>query len=122
MKFKTTLFCTLLSFSLIYPMEVSAADPFADLPDPTRYKQTPKKVVKKIKRKPLILQSTLISKGRSYAIINGKQVAIGERVNGATLLAINPFNVLIESRGQQKTLQLISTDVVHKQGRTINED
>ncbi len=116
MNMKTKLICSLIMICLAYPLSVGhAADPFDNLPDPTRHhKKITKKAVKKIKqRPPLILQSTLISKNSSHAIINGKTVAVGERIEGATLLAINPFEVVIEQRGKQKRLQLLTTDVVN---------
>ena len=113
----------LLVIGLGLPLLGHGKDPFAGLPDPTRHKEPPpKKVVKKVERKSLILQSTLISDGYSHAVINGKAVAIGERIEGATLLSINPFNVELERRGHRITLKLLPTEVVRKKDHTISED
>ncbi len=107
-----------IALCLGFPLSGHTADPFAGLPDPTRYKKTPKKVVKQVVRKPLILQSTLISDDRSYAIVNGKQVSIGERIEGARLLAINPYDIVIERRGREISLHLLKTGIVRKNGRS----
>ncbi len=123
MRNKNIFSCGLLIMILIYPLLSQASDPFAGLPDPTHYKKnTPKKVVKKIIRKPLTLQSTLISEDSSYAIINGKQIAIGGRIEGAKLLSINPFDVVVEQNGKTITLELLSTDVMRQNARMTNED
>jgi hypothetical protein len=122
MSIKIKLSCSLLAISLVLPFLSHASDPFAGLPDPTRHKQTAKKVVKKVAHKPLVLQSTLISEDRSYAIINGKSVEIGERVNGATLLTINPFDVTVKRYGRRLTLRLMPTDIVRNSERSTNED
>ena len=114
MNINRNIFIGLLTLCLTAPLSGHASDPFAGLPDPTRYKKTPKKIIKRVQLKPLVLQSTLISEQGSYAIINGKQVGIGERIDGATLLTINPFNVIVERRGRQETIHLIATGSVRK--------
>ena len=114
MNMKRNLIFGLLVIYLIVPSTGHASDPFAGLPDPTRYKKTPKKIIKKIQPKPLALQSTLISEQGSYAIMNGKQVGIGDRIDGARVLAINPFDVIVERRGRQETIQIITTGSVRK--------
>ncbi len=126
MNIKQNLICCLLTICLAFPLMGHAFDPFAGLPDPTRHKQTPKKTVKKVVKrvelKPLVLQSTLTSEGRSYAIINGKPVGIGERIEGATLLAINPFDVVVERQGQKIRLQLLAKEIVQENGQPTNKD
>ncbi len=124
MNMKVKLTCGLLLICLACPLTSGhAADPFDNLPDPTRHhKKIVKKAAKKVKQRPLILQATLISKDSSHAIINGKSVAIGERIEGATLLTINPFEVVIEKHGKQKQLRLMSKDVINKHGYVNNDD
>jgi len=122
MKIKTKLLCSLIVICLTYPLAGYSRDLFDNLPDPTRHKQITKKVVKKIIRQPLTLQSTLISKNYSHAIINNKTIVIGERIEGAKLLAIHPFEVVIEKRGKQYRLPLIAKGMVKKNGLTNNGD
>lgn len=119
---KKKLLFALLVLALGYPFAGYSADPLANLPDPTRHKQKQKKAVKQVKQKSLILQSTLISDERSYAIINGESVAIGERIGGATLLTITPFEVVLLRHGQKRTLPLATTRIVREDNPEINDD
>jgi len=122
MSTKTALSCSLLVISLALPFIGHASDPLAGLPDPTRHQQIQKKVVKKIVHQPLILQSTLIHEERRYAIINGKSLQIGERINGATLLTITPFEITLERHGQRQVLRLMTTGIVRKNEHSNHED
>jgi len=122
MKIKTKLLCSLIVICLTYPLAGYSSDLIGNLPDPTRHKQITKKAVKKVIRQPLTLQSTMVSKNYSHAIINNKTILIGERIEGAKLLAIHPFEVVIEKHGKQHRLPLIARDVVKKYGLTNNGD
>jgi len=124
MRMKRKLALTLLIISLGYPFAGVSADPLANLPDPTRHKQKQKqkKAVKNVKQKALTLQSTLISDERRYAVINGQSMAIGERIDGATLLEITPFKAVLIKHGQRKVLTLTTTDVVNEPSSTIIDD
>lgn len=52
------------------------------------------------------LQSTLVADTRRVAVINGRMVAQGERVDGARLVEIRPDGVTLEHEGQRITLRL----------------
>jgi MSHA biogenesis protein MshK len=52
------------------------------------------------------LQSVLISPGRKLAVIDGRTVALGERVGDATLVAIAPTQVTLQTGGTYQTLKL----------------
>lgn len=91
---------------------VNAAD--APLVDPMRpenlRKPKPAKVVKKVvkkERKRLILQQTVVSKERRFAIINGFTLYEGERVKGGfRVFQINDDNVILMREGNEFVLHL----------------
>ena len=53
------------------------------------------------------LQSVLISPGRKLAVIDGRTVMLGERVGDATLVAISPAQVTLQTGGAYQTLKLL---------------
>lgn len=57
------------------------------------------------------LSSTLISPHRRLAIINGRAVAVGDRIAGATVVAIQPATVQLRTDAGEVTLELVSTDI-----------
>jgi MSHA biogenesis protein MshK len=52
------------------------------------------------------LQSVLISPGRKLAVIDGRTVALGERIGDATLFAIAPTEVTLQKGAGYQTLKL----------------
>jgi MSHA biogenesis protein MshK len=52
------------------------------------------------------LQSVLISSRRSVAVIDGRTVALGERVGDATLVSIAPAEVVLQRGAERRTLKL----------------
>jgi len=52
------------------------------------------------------LQSVLISPGRKLAVIDGQTVSLGGRVGDATLVAIAPAQVVLQTGGTYQTLKL----------------
>lgn len=52
------------------------------------------------------LQSTLVADTRRLAVINGRTVAQGERVDGARLLEVRQDGVTLELDGERITLRL----------------
>lgn len=52
------------------------------------------------------LQSTLIADDRKVAVINGRALAQGERIEGATLLEIRSDGVTLQQDGQKLDLRL----------------
>jgi MSHA biogenesis protein MshK len=52
------------------------------------------------------LTSTLIAGDRRVAVINGRSVALGARIDGARLVAVDAGGALIEHEGRRIRLQL----------------
>jgi hypothetical protein len=58
---------------------------------------------------PLVVASILHSSQRRLAIVNGEIVREGDRIGGATVLAIEPRAVVLETaRGERQTIELRS--------------
>lgn len=82
-----------------------AADPFANMPDPTRpsgWHGGGGAVV----NQGLTLQSTTVSATQRIAVINGQRLAVGDRVQGATVVEVQPFQVKLQRAGRDITLRL----------------
>lgn len=58
-----------------------------------------------------VLTSTLVSAERRTAVINDKVVAPGDRVNGATVVSIQPSAVQLRANGQQVTLMMLKKNI-----------
>lgn len=54
-----------------------------------------------------VLQSTVVSPARTVAVIDGKTVGVGDKVNGGTIVAIRPYEVQINKAGREVTLRLV---------------
>ena len=82
-----------------------AADPFANMPDPTRpsgWQDGGGSTV----NQGLVLQGTTVSASRRIAVINGQRLAVGDRVQGATVVEVQPFQVRLQRAGRDITLRL----------------
>ena len=53
-----------------------------------------------------VLQSTLLSKGRRIAMIDGKPMKVGDRIGGARILSIDPGAVTLREANKIRVLQL----------------
>lgn len=53
-----------------------------------------------------VLQSTLVSPRRRLAVINGKQVRVGDKFDGAVITEISPSQVRMTKGGRETTLRL----------------
>lgn len=97
------------------------------LPDPT---QPPgvvgnSKVEQYKKTQPRwMLTSILIAAERRTATINGKRIAVGDDINGATVLVIEPSQVILQPKKSKHTLtlQLLPRDFKRMAGNTSNDD
>jgi hypothetical protein len=93
-----------------------ADDPLAGLADPTRpsaYGSGGESGA----RAGLVLQSTVVSPERTLAVISGQRVAVGEKIQGAEVVAIRPYEVILNRAGKQSALRLLPKSDVEK--RTI---
>jgi hypothetical protein len=58
-----------------------------------------------------VLSSTLIARERRSAVINGRNLGIGDRINGARVVEIQPSQVRLQLQGRQITLSLLPVAV-----------
>lgn len=54
----------------------------------------------------LVLQSTLLSKGRRIAMIDGKPMKVGDRIGSARIISIDPGAVTLREANKTRVLQL----------------
>ena len=87
----------------------------ADLQDPTRPPTVDGSISyvapNKIKRPRWVLNSTLVSSQRRTAVINDRVVSIGDRINGARVMSIQPSSVTLRSNGADMTLIMIKKNI-----------
>lgn len=62
------------------------------------------------------LQSTLVADDRRVAVINGRMVAQGERIEGATVLEVRTDGVTLQKDGQRLNLLLPGSGIGVKRG------
>ena len=58
-----------------------------------------------------VLTSTLVSPDRRSAVINDRVVSLGDRVNGATVVEINPSEVRLRASGHELTLVMLKNNI-----------
>lgn len=63
---------------------------------------------------PLVLQSLLVGDGRRLAIISGRPVRVGERIQGLTVQNILQREVVLSDGGETRILRMGSTDELEK--------
>lgn len=84
----------------------AAGDPLAGLPDPTRPTPATPAPGPATEDK-TVLQSTLISPHRRLAIINGRRYRPGDALDGARIVAIRPYEVVLQDAGGRRLLRLV---------------
>jgi hypothetical protein len=57
------------------------------------------------------LNSTLVSSARRTAVINDKAVSQGDRINGATVVSIQPSVVRLREKGREVTLMMLQKNI-----------
>lgn len=67
--------------------------------------------VKKTKGPRWILHSTLVSSDRRSAVINDRVVVQGDRINGATVVSIQPSAVRLREKGREVTLMMLNKNI-----------
>ena len=60
------------------------------------------------------LQSVLLSRGRKLAVINGELVALGGKVNGATVADISESQVVLKYPDRTEVLKMIGSGIERK--------
>ena len=95
-----------------------AQDALANLPDPTRPSAAadagrrhanPENQISHLR-----LESTIISGHRRLAIINGKVLAIGDRIHGARIKDITAYKVVLELKGRLVSLTLVEDNFTRR--------
>lgn len=64
----------------------------------------------------LILQSTLMSKGRRIAMIDGKPMKVGDRIGGAKIVAIDSASVTLRDAETIRVLKLYQNIEIARPG------
>lgn len=97
-----------IGLGLASVLPARAADMFDSLPDPTRpsgWSSGGDRVATGVHG--LVLQSVLIAPQRRLAVINGKTLAVGERIGDVTVTAIQPHEVVVKRASGELTLRLV---------------
>lgn len=88
------------------------ADALGDFPDPTRpIGRAPS--APPVPREPVVehrrdeLEATFISAARKLALINGRYVAVGDKVGDAVVAEIRAYEVVLTSRHGQRVLRMV---------------
>jgi MSHA biogenesis protein MshK len=88
---------------------VFAEESLAGLPDPTRpsFAQGDGTEGSASGQHGLVLQSVLIGPQRRLAVINGRTLAVGERIGDVTVAVIHPHEVVLKRTSGEFTLRLV---------------
>jgi hypothetical protein len=62
------------------------------------------------------LQSTLVANERRLAVINGRTIAQGGRIDGATLVEVRQDGVTLDAQGERINLRLLPASLNVKRG------
>lgn len=62
------------------------------------------------------LQSTLVADERRVAVINGRTIVQGGRIDGATLVEVRPDGVTLEMSGERINLRMVPVGINVKSG------
>ncbi len=92
-------------------LAAQAAD-MGDLPDPTRPHGASAGG-----RSASGVQSILISPQRKVAVVNGREVTVGDRVGDAVVVDIRPYEVILNRNGRESRLRLVP-----RLDKTMGED
>ena len=102
-------------FLLVLFFLLFLTSPLQAMEDPTRpptAKATSTYVPgKKSKGPRWTLHSTLVSSGRRTAVINDRVVSQGDRINGATVVSIQPSAVRLRDKGREVTLMMLKKNI-----------
>lgn len=91
----------LIAALMLIGSRVSVAAPEAVLVDPTQPAGAG------APRRGLVLESTMISPERKLAMINGRVVGVGGRINGAVVTSITPYAVTLRKGKRNINLRLV---------------
>jgi len=98
----------ILLLALTAPLVASAAGPLADPTRPSGYAPAPAAVAQKAAPPKLHLQAILVSPTRRVALINGRALKVGDHIDGAVILKIQPDRIVVRHRHRRLTFMLDS--------------
>ncbi|MHB8535922.1 MAG: hypothetical protein ACYDBW_10830 [Sulfuricaulis sp.] len=84
-----------------------AGDIPAGLKDPTRPSYVAATVGAKVQHSGPVLQSTLVSASQRRAVISGRTYTVGEKLAGAVITDIQPYEVTLMRAGRESRLRLL---------------
>ncbi len=90
------------------------ADDLDGLTDPSRPSARGAQGDEGVGRGGLVLESTLLSPERQFAVINGQKLTVGERIHGAQIVAIGAYEVILNRSGTRSALRMVPKSVVEK--------
>lgn len=101
MNMKSLLRIPAVALALFAAVGVARASDLGDLPDPTHPSgaATGGGVSG--------LTSILVKPGRKQAVIHGRTVTIGDRVDGAVVVDIRPYEVILKREGRESRMRLV---------------
>lgn len=86
------------------------------LRDPTR-PYSPRQAVASAPSR-FVVTAVFISSRRNVAIVNGKRVSVGDRINGAAVVAIHNDRVRLNLNGKDLTARLLQGPIREEQNRS----
>ena len=84
-----------------------AEDMVSGLADPTRPSYVGVSAEAKAQHIGPVLQSTFVSASRRRAVISGKTYTVGDKLGGALIADIQPFEVVLKQAGRETRLRLL---------------
>jgi MSHA biogenesis protein MshK len=95
------------SFALFVAIAPVATYAFSDPTQPLGFAATTRTNTVSSAPSGPVLQSTLVSPQRRLAVISGKQVRVGDSLNGAVITEISPYQVRMKKGERETTLRLL---------------
>lgn len=105
----------MLAMTLTGPV---AADSFERWSDPTR-PHTGQRSATNTPGDGMVLQSTLVSRERSMAVVNGRLYSTGDKIGRWQVMAIAPTEVVLRDAGEEKRLRLLSAISIKQQRQIV---
>ncbi len=110
LKIRRTMVVCAIALAALFAAGAAMATPLSDpTRPPTAQAVSSHKAVRKQPR--WTLSSTLVSAQRRTAVINDRVVSVGEKINGARVMAIDSDSVHLRRRGSDITLVLLRKNV-----------